>query len=209
MDKEKILKKFGKEYQVDEDTFIMGVHYLLGEHIAQRFNGFNVVLDTCCGAGFMSIALAKYVNQVIAVDVNSKHLVQAENNAKIAGLSSKIKFILGDILNKETLNKIPEIDGAFLDPDWAMPGNLKTTHTPKLSNMQPPANKLFSVVNKKTRNIALRLPREMNLSELKTFPSHELERFYLDDDFKFFCAYFTQLAEKIENTQFRVFTGVR
>ena len=125
MEKRRILEKFGKEYQVDNDTFIMGIHHLLGGHIAQRFKGYNLVLDACCGAGFMSIALAKYVNQVIAVDVNPKNLELAENNAKIARVSNQIKFIPGNILDKSNLNKIPEIDAAFLDPDWAMIGKSK------------------------------------------------------------------------------------
>ena len=205
MDREKILEKFGKEYQVDNETFIMGIHYLLGDHIAQRFKGYNTVLDTCCGAGFMSIFLAKHVNQVIAVEVNPKYLKQAENNVKIAGVSSKVKFILGDILNKKILNKILKIDGAFLDPDWAIVEELKTTHTSKLSNMQPPANRLFTKISKITPNIALRLPREIDLSELKNFFPHELEKIYLDDDFKFYCAYFGKLTKKVGNTEFKAF----
>ena len=164
------------------------------------------ILDACCGAGFMSIALVKYVNQVIAVEINPKHLEQAENNVKVAGVSSKIEFIFGDILNKKILNKIPKIDGAFLDPDWAISDEPITTHTSKFSKMQPPADKLFVEINKKTQNIALRLPREINLSELKTLPSYELEKIYLDDDFKFYCSYFGRLIEKIGNTEFRAFT---
>ena len=203
MDKEEIIKKFGKEYYlVNNETFHMGIHYLLGNHIAQRFNGYDVVLDSCCGAGFMSIALAKFVNQIIAVEINREHLSQAKNNVKIAGLSSKINFILGDIQDKKNLNKIPQIDGAFLDPDWTTAGKSKTIHASKLSNMQPPADKLFNAISKITQNIALRLPREIDLSELKKLPSHELEKVYLDNDFKFYCAYFGKLKEKVGNTEY-------
>jgi len=206
MDKQKIAKKFGgKKYQVDNDTFVIGIHYLLGECIARKFNGYGVILDTCCGAGFMSIALAKYVNRVIAVDVDLNHLEQAKNNIRIAGFSHKVDFILGDILSEKILNKIPVIDGAFLDPDWAIKGNPKRFHTSKLSDMQPPADKLFSVVNKRTENIVFRLPKEMELSELELFPSHSLKKIYLDDDFKFYCAYFGKLAE-MNNTESRIFT---
>lgn len=206
MEKEKILRKFGKEYDVNNDTFIMGINYLLGDHIAQRFKDYKVVLDVCCGAGFTSISLAKYVNQVIAVDVNPEHLKQAEKNVKIASVSSKIKFILGDILNRETLNKIHQIDGALLDPDWAVKGDVKTTHTSKLYEMQPPADKLFYEISKITQNIAIRLPREIDLSELRTFPSHELENIYLDNEFKFYCAYFGNLLRKVGETEFKIFS---
>ena len=196
MYKEKIIKKFGKEYQVDQDTFIMGIHYLLGERIAQRFKGHNVILDSCCGAGFMTVALAKYANQVIAIDINSQYLKQAKNNAKIAGIFPKVRFILGDVLNNDTLNKIPKINGAFLDPDWAIVEKLKTVHTSKLSGMQPPLDKLFAEIYKKTQNIAFRLPREANLSELGTFPPHKLEKVYLVNDFKFYVVYFGKLAKR-------------
>ena len=207
MDKEKISEKFGKkDYQVDNDTFVMGIHYLLGDHIAQRFEGCDIVLDACCGAGFTSIALAKYVNRVIAVDINPKHLEQAKNNAKIAGVFQKIKFLLGDVFNKEILDKIPDIECAWLDPDWAEIGESKLTHTSKLSSMQPPADKLFTEINKRTQNIALRLPREIDLSELRNFSSYELEKIYLDNDFKFYCAYFGKLIKKAGDTEFKAFT---
>ena len=209
MEREKIIKKFGKEYQVDNETFIMGIHYLLGDHIAQRFKGYDVVLDTCCGAGFMSIALAKYVNQVIAVEINPKYLEQAKNNVKIADISSKIRFILGYILYNKTTKTIHNIDGFFLDPDWAAVVEIKTTHTSKLSSMQPPADRLFTEMSERTKNIALRLPKEIDLSELENLPSHELEKIYLDDDFKFYRAYFGKLAKEICNTEFRTFSPNR
>lgn len=72
--------------------------------------------------------------------------------------------------------------------------------------MQPPADELFNEISKKTDNIILRLPKEINLSELQYLPSHKLERIYLDDDFKSYCAYFGELKEKIDNIELRVFT---
>jgi len=207
MDKDKIFQKFGnKEYQVNENTFIMGIHHLLGEHIAKRFEGYNTILDTCCGAGFMSIALARYVNQVIIVDINQNHLEQANNNVKLADVFNKVEFILGDILGKYVLNKISKIDGAFLDPDWAEVGNSKHTHISRLSDMQPSANELFNAVSQMTENVILRLPREMDLSELKHLPPHKLEKVYLDNDFKFYCVYFGELRERVGDTELRVST---
>ena len=196
IDKDKIFQKFGKEeYQVDENTFIMGVHWLLADYIAQKFKDFNTVLDSCCGAGFMSIALAKYVNQVIAVELKPEHMALAEINTQLAGVYSKIKFIGGDILNEEILNKIPKIDAAFLDPDWARVGDYKNVHTSKLSKMSPPADKLFIEISKLTSNIALRLPKEIDLTELKNLPPHELEPIRLSKELKFYCAYFGNLKK--------------
>lgn len=208
MEKEKILKKFGKEnYKVNDDTYIMGIHYLLGEHIAQRFKGYNNILEVCTGAGFMLISLAKIAKNIITVETNSEHIEQAKSNVKIAGINSKINFILGDILSKKVLNKINNVDAAFLDPDWSEIGKNKLDHTSKFSNMQPEGDKLFNIINKLTPNIAIRLPRELDLTELKKLPPCELEKIYLDDDFKFYCAYFGKLAKKIGDTEFKTFTS--
>ncbi|MFH1551990.1 MAG: methyltransferase domain-containing protein [bacterium] len=206
MNKEKILQKFGnEEYQVNDNTFVMGVHHLLGKYIAKKFKGYNRVLDGCCGAGFMSMVLAKNVNQVIMVDINLEHLKQAEDNIKRVGFYNKVKFIQGDILDKRVLDRVSGIDGAFLDPDWARIGDSKNIHTPKLSDMLPPADILFNEINKKTENILLRLPKEVNLSELKSLPSHKLEKVYLDDDFKFYCVYFGELKKRVDNKELRIF----
>src|SRR4051812_25593683 len=118
MEISEIIKKFGDDYLVTPDTFHMGIHQDLARNVAARFKGYDRVLDTCTGVGFMTIPLARVAKEVIAVDINHVHLEMAKENAKRAGLSN-VTFILGDITNPETLKKIGEIDGAFLDPDWA------------------------------------------------------------------------------------------
>jgi 16S rRNA G966 N2-methylase RsmD len=208
MDREKVLRKFGREdYQVSDNTYIMGIHYLLGEHIAQRFERYNNVLEVCTGAGFMLIPLAKVAKNITTVEINPKHLEEAKNNLKIAGIKTHVNFILGDIMSNKILNKITNIDAAFLDPDWSEIGRHKLIHAPKFSVMQPAADKLFNEITKKTQNIAIRLPKELDLTELKKLPPCELEKIYLDNDFKFYCAYFGGIAKKIDNTEFKAFTS--
>src|SRR3989344_5170636 len=131
MQKSEVINKFGDDFLVDEETFIMGVHHLFANRIALKFQGYKIVLDTCCGAGFMAIALAKIVDRVISFDINLEHLSQAKTNAKIAGVAGKIDFIDADILDKNSFTLFQEIDGAFLDPDWAKPGDEKGKHTSK------------------------------------------------------------------------------
>ncbi|MGD0729063.1 MAG: methyltransferase domain-containing protein [Candidatus Micrarchaeaceae archaeon] len=207
MNKGNILKKFGREnYKLANDTYVMGIHQILGTHIAQRFADCDIILEACTGAGFMLIPLAQNVKKVITVEINSEHLKQAKNNIKIAGVNSKIRFILGNILEDKVMKKIPKIDAAFLDPDWAEAGKSKSAHATKLSSMQPPADILLNKTIKKTPNVALRLPKELNLRELRKVPPHELEKIYLDNDFKFYCAYFGKLARKIGRTRFEAFT---
>lgn len=197
-----VVKKFGKEYSANDDTYHMGIHYLLGNAIAKRFYGHKICLDTCLGAGFMALALAKHVNKVIGVDINPLHLEQAKHNAGLALIEEKIEFILGDAL--KIIRTIIEIDSGFLDPDWARIGDNKENHTPKLSQMVPPANVLLEEVFKKTKNVCLRLPKEFNLENLRGFPEHEIESVYLDDKLKFYCIYFGDLIKNTKSSELRV-----
>jgi hypothetical protein len=90
---------------------------------------------------------------------------------------------------------VGEIDGANLDMDWAV-GEDKRVHVTKLSQMIPRADLLFSRCLRKTPNISIRLPKELDLNELKTMPPHELQRIFLNNEFKFYMAYFGSLIEE-------------
>ena len=59
MDKEKIINKFGKNYTADDYSYIMGIDIRFTDHLAKRFKN-RIVLETCSGAGFTTISLAKY-----------------------------------------------------------------------------------------------------------------------------------------------------
>jgi 16S rRNA G966 N2-methylase RsmD len=195
IDRAKVIKKFGHAFDVDDETYVMGVNHLLSENIAKRFIHHKAVLDTCCGAGFMSVAIAKYAGKVIAVDIDHNHLSQARNNATLAS-AENIDFVLGDILKILTNGKLQKIDAAFLDPDWAKPNSKKTAHVSMLSDMQPSAEILFNETSRMTKNICLRLPKEIDIAELKKLPPHELEPIHLDNELKFYCAYFGDLINK-------------
>ncbi|MFA6392691.1 MAG: methyltransferase domain-containing protein [Candidatus Paceibacterota bacterium] len=189
---EKIKQKFGENFETDEQTFVMGIHKDFANKIAKRFSRCKKVLDSCAGAGFMSIVLAQYVEEVIAVDIDSSHLEMAKHNALIAGVQDKIRFIHGDILNKKILDQIENIDGAFLDPDWSIEQN-KRIHVTSLKSMIPQADLLFKEISLKTNNIALRLPKELNLSELADLPKHEVEEEIMENKLKFYSIYFGNL----------------
>jgi SAM-dependent methyltransferase len=188
-----IEEKFGGQYVVTPSTFIMGIHHRFAEDMAKRFVSHRCVLDACTGAGFAAIPVARLGIKVIAVDINSEHLDMARKNASIAGVEANMAFILGDITSDETLQKVPPIDGAILDPDWAT-GENKRAHIESLSQMQPRADLLFQKVCRLTPNIALRLPKEMNLGQLDTLPPHELEEVCMDGRRKFYWAYFGNLS---------------
>ena len=78
---------------------------------AACFEGCETVLDACCGLGRDALALAAAGKQVTAVDTDPTRLSFAEANAKIYGLSERIRFVCADVT---TLTK--RFDGAFFDP---------------------------------------------------------------------------------------------
>lgn len=202
MDKNLILKKFGKEYFVDSNTYHMGIHHLLSAVIAKRFLGHKICLDACLGAGFMTLALTKYVDKIIGVDIDLLHLKQAKDNAKVLSVEDKIQFVQGDVL--KVIKTIGKIDSAFLDPDWAKAGDSKENHVSDFSQMIPPADLLLKEVFKKTNNICLRLPKEFDLKKLSVLPEHEIESVYLDNSLKFYCVYFGDLIINTGNTELKV-----
>lgn len=206
MKEDSVIEKFGLPYFVTPTTFKMGTHHIFAESIASRFAGCKKVLDACVGAGFNAIPIARVVGTVVAVDNNKEHLSLAKQNAELAKIGN-IDFILGDIMDETIFEKIGNIDGAYLDPEWVKGGCVDNCneHSSSLSHMEPPADMLFKKVETKTKNIALRLPRELAIKELDSLPPHELEMNYLDDKLKFYTLYFGDLAETIGNTEFRAY----
>ena len=128
----------------------MGIDRRFTIHFAERFRD-KIVLESCTGAGFTTIALAETAKHIFTVEINPLHQQQAIQNIEKAGLSSKVTFIHGDILDSKILDGLPNIDSAFLDPDWA---DTNPDHQYRFLNSttQPPADQLFSKISEKTRN---------------------------------------------------------
>lgn len=193
----KVIEKFGGLYAGDNETYEKGTHFKSARKIAGRFSGKKLVLDACCGAGFVTIHLARDVEHVIAVDINADHIEQTRQNVKKEGLSSKVTTIHGDIMSPKVQEQVSEIDSAFLDPNWTPDGSVGTPHATSLSQMQPDGGLLFSNISKFTSNIAFRLPKEFDLNNLSVGSDFEIEEHRsLNGKIKFFCAYFGDLKSK-------------
>ena len=143
MDKDSILLKFGGAYIADENTFKMGIDRRITTKIAERFKD-KIVLETCTGGGFTTIALAESATKVITLEINGNNQNQAIHNVNKAGLTENVEFILGNCLNEELLLRISKVDAAFLDPDW---GDGMRGHVYKFihSNTNPPADQLLQI----------------------------------------------------------------
>lgn len=197
-----IRKKFGDDYVADANTFIMGIDKRFAARFAERFKDMDA-LETCTGAGFTPIALARTAKHVITVEVDRSNQEQAIQNVRKAGLSSKVSFRLGSILDEEVLKSLPSVGAAFIDPDWAVTG-LGHAYRFKNSNTRPPADILLHRIFKITQNVALVLPPLVPVRELDGLPEHEREKLYMGTNHELYCLYFGGLMRHSVETEFRI-----
>lgn len=197
-----IREKFGDEYMADERTFIMGIDQRFTKHFAERYIGLNV-LETCTGAGFTTLSLARTAKHVFTVEIDEANQAKAINNIKKAGLSSNVTFVLGNILEPKTLKSISKVDAVFVDPDWAVTGP-DHEYRFQQSNTQPPADVVLENMFKITDNVAIVLPPFIKVEEFEGLPKHEREKLYLDESHELYCLYFGKLKKNIGESEFRI-----
>lgn len=203
MDKEQIYKKFGGHYLADDMTYLMGIDIRFTDHLASRMKD-RVVLETCTGGGFSTISLAKYAKHVYTVEIDRLRMNDAKRNAEIAGVDKKITYINGDVLSDEVDKLLPEINAAFLDPDWAVSGSEHKYQFIR-SNTRPPSDTLLNVILLKTPNITLVQPPLIHSDEFKSLPPHELERLYLNGRHELYCLHFGDLLNVHGSTNFELY----
>lgn len=202
MDDAAVRAKFGQDYLATERTFTMGIDRRFTAEMAKRFSG-RRVLETCTGGGFTTIALARVAAHVVTVEIDPAHHLQSKHNVTMAGLSDRVTFVSADILDEKTWDRLPTLDAAFLDPDWAItgPGHI---HRFVNSSTRPPADALLQRTFLATPNIALVLPPSLSPCEFDGLPPHECQKLYMDGSHELFCLYFGDLATSIGHTEFRV-----
>ena len=197
-----IREKFGDDYIADERTFVMGIDQRFTKHFAERFIGVNV-LETCTGAGFTTLSLARAANHVFTVEIEEANQKKAVGNIEKAGLSSSVTFIFGSILETRILDQLPGIDAVFIDPDWAVTG-ADHEYRFKRSNTQPPADVVLSNMLKMTDNVAIVLPPFIKTEEFEGLPEHECEKLYMGESHELYCLYFGRLKRGVGETEFYV-----
>jgi SAM-dependent methyltransferase len=202
MDKESIRAKFGADYSADERTFRMGIDVRFANHIADRFKG-KIVLETCTGGGFTTIALARTAAHVFSVEIDPERKKEAEKNAAIAGVGGNITFIRSDIFDLEIDSLPRKIDAALIDPDWADSGN---GHVYRFldSTTQPPSDWILEYLGDYTENITLVQSPFVERREFEQLQPHELEKLYLSGNHELSCLHFGQLLRTVGDTEFRI-----
>ncbi len=202
MDTAAIRAKFRGDYVADERTFVMGIDFRLASHIAGRFENLTV-LETCTGGGFTTIALARVARHVVTVEINRAHQNQARHNIAAAGLTDRVTFVAGDILDEGIWSCLPGFDAAFLDPDWAITGP-QHVHRFECSTMRPPSDALLERVLRATAATAIVLPPQIDVRELISLPPHERQKLFLEGSHELYCLYFGFLARGTGEKEYRL-----
>jgi len=197
-----IREKFGDDYFADERTYIMGIDQRFTKHFAERFIGLNV-LETCTGAGFTTISLARTAKHVFTVEIDKSNQKKAIKNIEKAGLSSNVSFIFGSILDPKIIKGLPAIDAAFIDPDWAISGP-DHVYRFRQSNTKPPADVVLKNMLEITDNVAIILPPLIKAEEFEGLPKYECEYLYLGESHELFCLYFGDLIKFLGESEFHV-----
>ncbi|HKM28554.1 MAG TPA: peptide chain release factor N(5)-glutamine methyltransferase [Anaerovoracaceae bacterium] len=88
------------ETMVEDAISIVNENKLRGEDFPIKPKKSWDVLDLCCGSGAIGISLAKFCPnaRVTGSDVSNDALQVARENAKSLGMSSKVSFVSGDLL---------------------------------------------------------------------------------------------------------------
>jgi SAM-dependent methyltransferase len=202
MDRESIKAKFGADYTADERTYRMGLDVRFATHIAERFKG-RVVLETCTGGGFTTIALARTAAHVFSVEIDLERQLEAKRNAAIAGVAEAVTFIRSDIFDLDIAALDRKVTAALVDPDWADAG---TDHVYRFidSTTQPPSDWILDYLADYTENITLVQPPLVDEKEFDHLLPHELEKLYLSGTHELYCLHFGDLLRTRGRTEFRV-----
>ena len=158
----------------NDEEYEFATHEIIAEYLARRLKN-DTIADLCCSVGSNTIQFARFSNKVIAVDIDEERLKKAKDNAWLYGVDKKIEFVLGDVLDDSLLSKI-KADIVFIDPDWSEDGDCEV-HVKDIKETTPPVPETFEKIrNNITENIAIKLPKTMNIESVKNMGQCELER---------------------------------
>ncbi|MGI6113561.1 MAG: peptide chain release factor N(5)-glutamine methyltransferase [Mahellales bacterium] len=116
---------------------------ILVERVVEIYNrwyghGFVRIADIGTGSGVIAVSLAKFIDRcrVWAVDVSDRALAIARYNADVIGVSPKVEFIPGDLLNALDAQGIGKWDIIVSNPPY-IESDLIDSLEPEVSRYEP------------------------------------------------------------------------
>ncbi len=153
--------RFDDGIQIDKEGLYSVTPEKIAQDIALRFRG-AFVLDGFAGTGSNAIAFAQHAKRVVSVELDAERLQIAKHNAVVYGVSKRIDFIHGDIMN--VMSSI-DADAAFLDPPWGGPSYAQQDSF-LLEHFNPHGNELLQASFNAIPAVALKVPRNFRTEEL-------------------------------------------
>jgi len=159
----RLFTRYDEGIMLDEEAWYSVTPEKIAIDIAEKMSC-GLIVDAFCGVGGNAIQFAKTCDRVVAVDIDSRKIEMARNNARIYGVEDKIEFILGDFF---TIAPRLVADAMFLSPPWGGPEYLST----KFYNLQKMGSsidgfKVFSIAKSVTPNIAFFVPKNTRIKQL-------------------------------------------
>lgn len=181
------LSSLERRMALDQEALYSLTPQSVAEEIAAQVPG-NTVIDAFCGAGGLTIALARQGKQVIAIDRSTERLDMARTNARLFGVAEDVEFHAGD-----APGLLPELtaDAVVLDPPWGGP-NYAAADEFVLSHFNPPGDELLQSAFAVTDNVVMRLPKNFRIDELDRFGrSYHLQENCMEERLLHYTAFWT------------------
>lgn len=158
----RLFSRWEQGVQADEEGLYSATPEALAEALVRGLGGH--VVDGTCGVGSLALALAREpaVTRVTAVDLDPARLEMARHNARIYGVSERIRFVAGDV--RALLAGTP-CDALVLDPPWG--GTAYDRDRVRLGDL---GLDLADALRHAPPVVRLKLPRSFEVAELARLP---------------------------------------
>jgi len=161
-----------KESQKEEECPGM-IPENIARHIANRLKT-DILIDALCGHGGTAIQFAKHCDFVLAIDSLSSRTQAAKNHAMVNDVANKIDFLTVDFLKIKNLHG----DIVFLDPSDIRKDPAKEIYS-VFNHAEPDLPSLISKALGMSYQIALKLPHDIDITELPELFHTTLEKYGL------------------------------
>ena len=197
--------KFSKKVLCDKDSYLISCPEQIAVYLASLLKPYKSAVELCSGVGITVLALAKNMNKVYGIEIDRRRMEMSIHNARLYGVERKVKFILGDATNEDTLKNI-KAEVAVLDPDWSINIAGKRLQSGRLKDTSPNTLELFKKVKKYiTENIVVRASRYVNFKEFQKLGRCQVHNIIYGDIVRFkYALYLNNIKIQEINKDFEI-----
>lgn len=162
-----LFSRFDEGIQFDKEGFEASKSEEVAGFLAQHLPG-NVIFDAFTGIGGSAIAFAREGKRVVSIEINAERSGMAGHNAGIYGVEKQIEFVVG---NSMKIWKQFDFDAAYFDPPWGGVGYEKLDSL-RFASFKPNILSLIKTLVAQSKHVAITLPLNFDLNELKQIRRH-------------------------------------